>query len=166
MEDPLFYCSPEGKDILSQSIWLMLEELHENPREHNLMRCVDYGHSFSPLVEMESVNRAGYKSLPHGYAVAYDCALTATIASSRGILPKPDYQRIISLFMAHDFGFTNDIYLDHNLLWASFLEMVKHRGGSQNLPVPIAIGAYSFIQDLTFEEMRASVEMLRESIPQ
>ena len=166
LEDPLFYCSPEGKDILSQSIWLMLEELHENPREHNLMRCVDYGHSFSPLVEMESVNRAGYKSLPHGYAVAYDCALTATIASSRGILPKPDYQRIISLFMAHDFGFTNDIYLDHNLLWASFLEMVKHRGGSQNLPVPIAIGAYSFIQDLTFEEMRASVEMLRESIPQ
>jgi len=164
LEDPLFYSSSKGKNILSQSIKLMLEELHENPREDNLMRCVDYGHSFSPFVEMESVNRAGYKSLPHGYAVAYDCVLTATIASRRGILPKSEYQRILSLFMAHDFGFANDIYFDHNLLWASFLEMVKHRGGSQNLPVPTSIGAHSFIQDLTFEEMKVSVEILREAI--
>lgn len=164
LEDPSFYCSLEGKDILVQSINLMLEELHENPRELNLKRCVDYGHSFSPLVEMESISRRGYKSLSHGYAVAYDCILSATIASNRGILGEPEYRKILSLFMAHDFDFANDIYRDYNLLWASFLEMVKHRGGSQNLPVPSSIGAYDFIQDLSFDEMKASAVMLAEAM--
>ena len=164
LEDIEFYAKKEGKHILVSSIQLMLEELHDNPREDNLMRCVDYGHSFSPLVEMESLKRTGYRSLPHGYAVAYDCILTATIAMKRGILAQSEYLEILVLFMSFDFDFKNDIYLDHNLLWASFLEMTKHRGGSQNLPVPVSLGSYSFIQDLTFEEMKSCSIFLQEQV--
>ena len=164
LEDIEFYAKNEGKHILVSSIKLMLEELHDNPREDNLMRCVDYGHSFSPLVEMESLKRTGYRSLPHGYAVAYDCILTATIAMKRGILAYAEYLKILTLFMSFDFDFKNDIYLDHNLLWASFLEMTKHRGGSQNLPVPVSLGSYLFIQDLTFEEMKSCSIFLQEQV--
>jgi len=142
----------------------MLEELHDNPREDNLMRCVDYGHSFSPLVEMESLNRTGYRSLPHGYAVAYDCILTATIAMKRGILSKSEYLDILTLFNTFDFDFKNEIYLDYNLLWASFIEMTKHRGGNQNLPIPVGLGSYSFIQDLTYEEMKSCSIALQEQL--
>ena len=164
LEDIEFYAKNEGKHILVSSIKLMLEELHDNPREDNLMRCVYYGHSFSPLVEMESLKRTGYRSLPHGYAVAYDCILTATIAMKRGILAYAEYLKILTLFMSFDFDFKNDIYLDHNLLWASFLEMTKHRGGSQNLPVPVSLGSYLFIQDLTFEEMKSCSIFLQEQV--
>ena len=161
LENVEFYKSNEGIYILKTSIQLMLEELHDNPREDNLMRCVDYGHSFSPLVEMESLRRSGFKSLPHGYAVAYDCVLTATIALERGILSELDYNKILLLFLSFDFDFWNEIYSDHNLLWASFLEMTKHRGGNQNLPIPVSLGSYSFIQDLTYEELQRCAKLLK-----
>ena len=164
LENIEFYNTNEGKHILVTSIQLMLEELHDNPREDNLMRCVDYGHSFSPLVEMESLNRTGYRSLPHGYAVAYDCILTATIAMKRGILSKSEYLDILTLFNTFDFDFKNEIYLDYNLLWASFIEMTKHRGGNQNLPIPVGLGSYSFIQDLTYEEMKSCSIALQEQL--
>jgi len=154
LENVNFYNSDAGKYILVTCIKLMLEELHDNPREDDLMRCVDFGHSFSPLVEMESLKRAGFRSLPHGYAVAYDCILTASISMRRGILPELEYLDILALYLTFDFDFKNDIYSDHNLLWASFLEMKKHRGGNQNLPIPVQIGSYSFIQDVSFEEVK------------
>ena len=66
--------------------------------------------------------------------------------------------------MSFDFDFKNEIYSDNNLLWASFLEMTKHRGGNQNLPIPIDIGSYSFIQDLTFDEMQNSSRVLRKQL--
>nr|WP_315463742.1 hypothetical protein [uncultured Rhodoferax sp.] len=162
LENIEFYGTGEGVSILALSIKLMLEELHNNPREDNLLRCVDYGHSFSPLVEMESLKRSGVRSLPHGFAVAYDCMLTATISWRRGFLKDSDYKNIESLFFSFDFDFKNEIYSDYNLLWASFVEMTKHRGGNQNLPIPIGLGAYAFIQDLTFEEMQNSASILND----
>lgn len=161
LENLEFYESTLGISILNESIKLMLEELHENPREDNLLRCVDYGHSFSPLVEMESLRRTGFKALSHGYAVAYDCILTATIAYKRKLLNESSYLMIVNLFNYFDFDFNNDIYNDTNLLWASFIEMTKHRGGNQNLPIPVEIGNYSFLQDVTFEEMENSARSLR-----
>jgi 3-dehydroquinate synthetase len=154
LEDVQFYSKSTGREVLELSIRLMLEELHDNPREDNLMRCVDYGHSFSPLVEMESLKRHSFKSLPHGYAVAYDCVLTAAIANHRGLLNENDYEAILGLFTSVDFNLTNELYTDLNLLWASFVEMTKHRGGSQNLPVPVGLGSHTFIQDVTFEELQ------------
>jgi len=162
LESIKFYDTDEGVSILALSIKLMLEELHNNPREDNLLRCVDFGHSFSPLVEMESLKRSGVRSLPHGFAVAYDCMLSATISWRRGCLTDSDYEKIESLFFDFDFDFKNEIYSDYNLLWASFVEMTKHRGGNQNLPIPVGLGSYAFIQDLTFEEMKNSASVLND----
>lgn len=162
LNDIEFYQTPEGLYLLRTSIQLMLEELHDNPREDNLMRCVDYGHSFSPLIEMESIKREGCKAVPHGYSVAYDCLLTATISLNRAHLTEIEFNKILSLYTSFDFGFDNEIYLDYNLMWSSFLEMTKHRGGDQNLPIPIAIGSYSFLQDVTFTEMKTCARILRD----
>ena len=128
------------------------------------MRCVDFGHSFSPLVEMESLSRKGIKTLPHGYSVAFDCLLTTTISLNRNLLNKDEYERIVSLYKSFDFGLNNDIYLDENLLWSSFLEMTKHRGGNQNFPVPISIGEYCFLQDVTFQELKECMVILKRHI--
>ena len=165
LEELSFYQSPEGITVLSQSIQLMLEELHDNPREQNLKRCVDFGHSFSPLVEMESNTNSNYRTLPHGFSVAYDCLLTATIAWQRRILPSDQYHLIVDMYLRFDFDFINPIYNDINLVWASFLEMTKHRGGNQNLPVPIEIGSFEFIQDVTFDEVRSCSLHLKGLLP-
>ena len=58
----------------------------------------------------------------------------------------------------------NEIFKDNNLLWASFLELTKHRGNSQNLPIPTTIGKFTFIQDVTFEEMIDANKYLRHKL--
>lgn len=151
--DPDFFSSNDGILIIEESIIAMLEELHDNPEEKNLMRCVDFGHTFSPLVEMNSIKNHNFYTIPHGFAVAFDCILTSLIAKNRLILNDEDFERILNLFSKVNFNFKNNIYTDVNLMWSSLLEMTNHRGGSQNIPVPNKIGEYEFIQDLNFEEV-------------
>lgn len=155
-----FYNKAQGQILLSQSLRLMLEEIHENPEEDILKRSVDFGHTFSPLVEMESVNNTRYRKLPHGYAVVYDCLLSSIISNIRGNLSDSDLSRIFNLYLLFDFDLSNSIYLDHDLTWASVLEMTKHRGDNQHIPVPTGIGKFCFIEDLTYKELRIAKERL------
>ena len=166
LENVGFYSTSIGLKTLKLGIELMLDELRDNPREDNLKRCVDFGHSFSPLVEMESIRRDTSRSIPHGFAVAFDCLLSTTIAFRRGLMPEPDYLAAFNLFMCFDFDLCNEIYNDYNLLWCSFLEMTRHRGGAQNLPVPTGIGQHCFVQNLSFDEMRDSLVDLQYRITQ
>jgi len=149
-----FYTENQGKELLSLSLKLMLEEIHDNPEEELLKRSVDFGHTFSPLVEMESVNNINYRKLPHGYAVAYDCLLSSAISNLRGQLTDIVFSRICNLYLAFDFDFGNSIYMDDDLMWASVIEMTKHRGGCQHIPVPTGIGQFCFIEDLTYDELK------------
>jgi 3-dehydroquinate synthase len=152
--NPTFYSSNDGMQILDHAIHLMLEELHDNPAEEQLMRSVDFGHTFSPLVEMESIRKPDYRALPHGYAVAYDCLLTSCLSNLRGLLPSNDFDRILRLYLDFDMDFANETYRDDELLWASLLEMKKHRGGNQNIPVPVKLGEFSFLQNVTYEQVK------------
>lgn len=161
LEDTEFYKSSAGINIMSDAIELMLEELHSNPRETDLMRCVDFGHSFCPLVEMESLKRKGSRTIPHGYAVAYDCVLTTALSRNRNLIGQDDFNDILQLYSAFDFDFTNELYGEHNLLWASFLELTKHRGFNQNLPIPTEIGSYTFLQDVNFDELVRANEAIQ-----
>lgn len=161
LEDDEFYQSEFGIKIISDAIELMLEELHNNPRESNLKRSVDFGHSFCPLVEMESLKRTGSRAIPHGFAVAYDCVLTTALAYKRQRIGDEAFKEIVHLFQSFDFDFSNDLYKDTNLLWASFLELTKHRGMKQNLPIPVEIGAHDFLQDVNFDEVEAANNLIQ-----
>lgn len=164
LENINFYNNGNGLNILKQSINLMLEELHDNPREKQLKRCVDFGHSFCPLLEMESIKRPEAKAIPHGYVVIYDCLLTSTISMKRGKLSNQHFLKILKLCKKFNFNFDNPIYEDTNLMWASFMDLVKHRGEKQNLPIPTSIGKYSFLQNVTYEEMLIANKYLREQL--
>ena len=164
LEDINFYKNNKGSNILKKSIKLMLEELHNNPKEKELKRCVDFGHSFCPLLEMEAIKRSEVKTLPHGFVVIYDCLLTTTISLLRGKIKENEYIKILKLCKKFDFDFNNKIYEDVNLMWMSFMDLVKHRGENQNLPIPISIGRYSFLQDVTYDEIAYANNFLRERL--
>lgn len=66
-------------EVIGRAIAGMAEELQPNLWEKDLQRSVDYGHSFSPLVEMRAL-----PELLHGEAVAMDCVFSALIAAGRG----------------------------------------------------------------------------------
>ena len=161
--DPVFYQTDAGAEIIGLSVKLMLEELHENPTETNLKRCVDFGHSFSPLVEMQSIRDDDYTDIPHGLAVGADCVITSIIARNRKLLSHKDCDRILSVANAIKFLPEHPIYQRDDIMWSSLLDMTEHRGGCQNLPYPTEIGQFDFIQDLAHEELvSASAEFRQE----
>lgn len=56
---------------------MQLEELEYNLWEHVLCRVVDYGHAFSPEIEMAALTYGD--ELLHGEAVNIDMALTTQV---------------------------------------------------------------------------------------
>jgi 2-epi-5-epi-valiolone synthase len=150
---PKFYQTEAGNRIISLSIQLMLEELHDNPTETNLKRCVDFGHSFSPLVEMKSLTSDDVPEIPHGIAVGADCVITSIIAYNRGILDKKSLNRIIKIAQTINFLPDHPLYKRNDIMWSSLVDMTTHRAGNQNLPIPTEIGKFTFLQDITYDEM-------------
>ena len=69
--------------ILRKAIKNMLEELEPNLWESNLERLVDFGHTFSGILEIKSRN-----ALLHGEAVSIDMALTSIISYKRRLITK------------------------------------------------------------------------------
>ena len=65
---------------MRRSIQGMLEELEYNLWEHILSRLVDYGHAFSPEIEMAAL-QGDEALLLHGEAVNIDMALTTQVFS-------------------------------------------------------------------------------------
>lgn len=63
---------------MRRSIQGMLEELEYNLWEHILCRLVDYGHTFSPEIEMAALTSGN--ELLHGEAVNIDMALTTQVS--------------------------------------------------------------------------------------
>tara|TARA_R110001583_G_scaffold111063_2_gene260129 strand:+ start:5225 stop:6349 length:1125 start_codon:yes stop_codon:yes gene_type:complete len=152
-----FYNSQNGQAIIALSIKLMLEELHDNPTETTLKRCVDFGHSFSPLVEMYSIEKDGVEVIPHGIAVGNDCVITSIISNNRGFLSTKNLKRIVELAEFIDFRKNHYLHQSAEVMWSSFADMTKHRGGKQNLPIPTSIGIYDFIQDLKYSELELAI---------
>lgn len=78
--------------VINRAITVMINNLQSNLWEENLMRAVDFGHSFSPLIEQESL-----PELLHGEAVALDCLFSCCLAFNRGLLDELDLSRIFQV---------------------------------------------------------------------
>ncbi len=67
--------------VINLAITGMINELAPNLWEKKLDRCVDFGHSFSPLIEMKNMI-----NLYHGEAVILDCLFSSCISYNRGYI--------------------------------------------------------------------------------
>ncbi|MFO0591491.1 MAG: sedoheptulose 7-phosphate cyclase [Polyangiaceae bacterium] len=145
-----------GEEILRRAIHGMLEELEPNLFEDNLERAVDYGHTFSPLLEMRDID-----NLLHGEAVAIDCAFSVVLSQLRGLISSFTANRVLA--MMHNVGLP--IYhpeLDAEMCWHSLEERTNHRGGLQRVPLINAIGRVQFANDITRAELERAVHVWQE----
>jgi 3-dehydroquinate synthase len=130
-----------GTDIVWRSVVLMLEELAKDPYEDQTFeRAVDFGHTFSPLLEAAS----GYR-LAHGAAVAVDMALTTVISAELGLIESASRDRVLSLFRSLDLPLFSSL-LTTELCQRSLELAARHRGGRPNLVLPTGIGSVRFLQ--------------------
>ncbi|MEO3973510.1 sedoheptulose 7-phosphate cyclase [Streptomyces sp. CAU 1734] len=146
----------EPVQVIRKAIRGMHEELKDNLWEKNLRRCVDYGHSFSPLIEMSSL-----PDLLHGEAVAIDCVFSAVLAHHRGYLREDEVRRVIRTAKGLGLRCSHPKFFDPAALTEALEDTVRHRNGAQNLPVMAGIGEYTFLNDVTPGEIERAARGLR-----
>lgn len=143
--------------VINRAISNMMNNLQNNLWEDNLLRVVDFGHSFSPLIELKNL-----PELLHGEAVALDCLYSSCLALSRELITESDVKRIFQVCKNLGLPIFHTDFLDVDLLDSALQDTVKHRNGNQNLPIPIGIGTYQFLNDVGLDDLkRTSNEFLR-----
>ena len=156
LQDPGFKGSsvPPGQEVMRRAIAGMAEELQKNLWEEDLRRIVDYGHTFSPIVEMRAL-----PELLHGEAVAMGCVFCGILAANRGLLSRTDLDRIVATARGLGLSPSHPLFGDADLLIEGFADTVRHRGGEQHLALLSGIGQTVFVNDLTDAEIvNASAE--------
>ncbi|MFL5355931.1 sedoheptulose 7-phosphate cyclase [Archangium sp.] len=145
--------------VIERAITGMLEELEMNLWEHKLERVVDYGHSFSPTLEMLAL-----PELLHGEAVNIDMALTTLLSVQRGLIRPAEQQRIFTLMRALGLPVYHRL-CEPSVLEAALADTVRHRDGLQRLPLAMGIGSACFVNDLQPSELYRAAATLREWAP-
>jgi 3-dehydroquinate synthetase len=156
-----FMDSSVADDVINRSVQGMLDELEPNLWETDLKRIVDFGHSFSPIIEMRSISDPDVASLTHGQAVALDVIFSSIISSRRGLLSHEDLLRIVRTARETLLPTGHELFYSPLIVLEALKDTMKHRNGDQNLPVPKALGDAIFINDLSFEEIKAASEDMR-----
>jgi len=147
---------PQIQAIFSRAITGMLDELEPNLWEANLERVVDYGHTFSPLLELHAE-----PMLLHGEAVAIDMAFSIALALHRGFITLSEAKRVLNLIRRVK------LPIDHpqftlELVEQALSDTIKHRDGLQRVPLTVGIGQAVFVNDLTQAELQNALHFIKQ----
>lgn len=145
-----------GTRIIDLSIQIMLEELGPNLWEQKLERCVDYGHTFSKLLEMFPG-----ADIMHGEAVNVDGFFCCILSYLRGYISRETVDRIFNCMKSLKLP-TNSKDLDSKLAWQSCKDAVEHRHGEQRIPLITDIGESVCVSDVTPEELSKAIEVMKQ----
>jgi 3-dehydroquinate synthetase len=120
----------------------LLEELETNLYEDKTYRRVlDFGHTFSPLLESVSDFQVS-----HGVAVAIDIALSSALAFELDLLSLENRNRILASLQNAGLPIYSPLLTAEKCVKA-LEEIEAHRGGHLNLVVPSGIGSAVFVTE-------------------
>jgi len=143
--------------VINLAITGMIEELAPNLWERKLDRCVDFGHSFGPVIEMKNL-----PNLYHGEAVVLDCLYSSCLAEVRGFITMEQLKRIFVCAKNLKLPTWHEDFSRVRLLESALQDTMKHRNGNQYLPVPIGIGQYTMLNNVTVDDMRLAADLFEE----
>ena len=143
--------------VINIAITDMIAELGPNLWEKRLDRCVDFGHTFSPVIEMANI-----PELLYGEAVALDCLYSSCISFIRGYIDTETLKRIFDVAKRLKLKTFHPDFTNQKMLLESLRDATKHRNGNQFAPLPISIGNYKIVNDVTEEEMKWAADVFEE----
>jgi 3-dehydroquinate synthase len=159
--------------VLDLAVDGMLVELADNLWEEELARCVDYGHTWSPGLEMAALHagsgNAGEPGLLHGEAVALDMALCTVVAWRRGLVNEDERDRVLRVMRSLGLATWDPLLVDEEVLAGGLLGALEHRDGYQRQPLGRGIGDHVFagmpgsegVEAIGWVELVAAAEVLR-----
>lgn len=139
--------------IIELSIQIMLEELGPNLWEYHLERCVDYGHTFSKILEMSAS-----PDIMHGEAVNVDGFLCVILAHRKNWVSTATRNRILSVM--RDMGLpTWNSACTLKLLTKAVTDGMEHRHGKLRMPLVRGdIGSFDFINECSEEDLKGILQ--------
>jgi 2-epi-5-epi-valiolone synthase len=141
-------------EIIARAQLAMMRELAPNLYELDRRRKVDFGHTFSPVIEA----RSGYR-LPHGHAVAIDMLLSTRLASRRGLCSSDVLDRLVATYRSVGLPLIHEACGLEIL--AGALDAGRRHRGALNLVVPTRVGGVTFVQEVGHEELAEAIGYLR-----
>lgn len=148
--------SPHASTIMRRSIQGMLEELEYNLWEHILSRLVDYGHAFSPEIEMAAL-QGDEALLLHGEAVNIDMALTTQLAYQRGYISSEERRRVFGVMRQLGLAIWHEV-CTVEVLMQGLEDTTRQRDGVQRVPFMKGIGEAEFVNDIEEEEVARAAD--------
>jgi len=142
--------------IIDLAITDMVNQLQPNMWEKNLQRCVDFGHTFSPGVEMKNID-----NLLHGEAVILDCLLSSCISFNRNLISSNELDRIFNIVHISGLSSKHHDFYNIELLINNLSDVIKHRDGNQFLTLPFGIGNYIIVNDITNDEIANAINIMK-----
>lgn len=150
-----------SKTTVRRSIQGMLEELEPNFMEQTLYRIVDFGHTFSPMLEMASLD-SDYPLL-HGEAVTIDMVLCMFISEELGMVSSVDVDRVLHVVEELNLPMWHNS-LTYEMLEYAQTDITKTRGGKLRLPVVSGdIGSFDFLDHVESDVLRSAFDRLKNS---
>lgn len=146
-------------EVIHLSIKGMIEELENNLWEKNLQRLVDFGHTFSPIIEMRTLKTSN--ALSHGQAVTLDVIFSSIVSCNRNLLSYEGLMRIVDIVKNIQLPIYHEYFCDFSFLIESLNDTMKHRNGNQYLPIPLEIGKGDFINNLKETEIYKAIEVFK-----
>lgn len=148
-------------EIINRAVVGMKDELQTNLWEKNLERFVDFGHSFSPIIEMRSINEKNQVPLTHGQAVSLDVLFSCVLSTARNMLSRAELMRVARVGKSLQLPTNHALFNVPLIILEALKDTMKHRNGAQNLPFPVKIGESVFVNDLTYDEIQKAIPILK-----
>lgn len=145
------------RQVLLRAEQLMMQELQPNLFEACQARLADFGHTFSPSLELAS----GY-ALPHGHAVALDMLISTGIAIARGLCKEEVFGRMVRLYKIVGLPLRSSL-ITMDVLLSGARDACLHRSGKLNLVVPLGFGYAAYLQDLKREDLEYSLATMEQA---
>lgn len=156
MIDEQFQGGQEPTETIERSIQGMIEELAPNLWEKDMKRLVNFGHSFSALIEMQAL-----PELSHGEAVALDALFSCILSANRGFMKLEDVERVAKTMRLLELPTFHPLFADISVIEEALADTVRHRDGAQELPIPLFIGRAVFFNDFTAIELAAASDIMK-----
>ncbi|CAM9851855.1 unnamed protein product [Ectocarpus sp. 6 AP-2014] len=138
--------------VIELSVQIMLEELGPNLWEHKLERCVDYGHTFSKIIEMEPA-----ADIMHGEAVNVDGFLCLVIAKRRGMITEAVLDRVFRVMKSIGLPTIHESVQLAPMV-KGLADAVEHRHGKQRVPLlKGCIGSSVCVNDINPDELKGAI---------
>lgn len=144
-----------SKTVIHKAIEGMLEDLEPNLWEKNLERLVDFGHTFSGVLEMKALPH-----LSHGEAVSIDMAYVSILAYHRKLITEHELSRIINIMRSMRLPYYHKL-CEPDIMYNALVDTTSHRDGLQRFPIPIGIGTAIFVNDITYQEIKLASYTLK-----